>query len=157
MEHSIIVGQGQQVTTGKAFFLSLVYVEAVALTYAVIGVVSAQVGAGVQAFFQNPLILVFFALVFVALALSMFGFYNLQLPASLQAKLSDTSNRMKGQLKKASDVIRIPAINNMALERTGYPTQKPLALLSMLVKACCPPGSRPERQLALAFMMTLPV
>jgi thiol:disulfide interchange protein DsbD len=93
---SIIVGQGQQVTTGKAFFLSLVYVEAVALTYAVIGVVSAQVGAGVQAFFQNPLILVFFALVFVALALSMFGFYNLQLPASLQAKLSDTSNRMKG-------------------------------------------------------------
>jgi DNA modification methylase len=51
-----------------------------------------------------------------------------------------TSNRMKGQLKKASDVIRIPAINNMALERTGYPTQKPLALLSLLVNACCPPG-----------------
>jgi DNA modification methylase len=50
-----------------------------------------------------------------------------------------TSNRMKGQLKKASDVIRIPAINNMALERTGYPTQKPLALLSLLVNACCPP------------------
>ncbi|MHC4103037.1 MAG: DNA-methyltransferase, partial [Planctomycetota bacterium] len=45
-----------------------------------------------------------------------------------------------GQLKKASDVIRIPAINNMALERTGYPTQKPLALLSLLVNACCPPG-----------------
>ncbi|MHC4219354.1 MAG: DNA-methyltransferase [Planctomycetota bacterium] len=51
-----------------------------------------------------------------------------------------TSNRMKGQLKKASDVIRVPAINNMALERTGYPTQKPLALLSLLVNACCPPG-----------------
>ena len=51
-----------------------------------------------------------------------------------------TSNRMRGQLKKASDVIRVPAINNMALERTGYPTQKPLALLSMLVNACCPPG-----------------
>jgi DNA modification methylase len=51
-----------------------------------------------------------------------------------------TSVRMKGKLKKASDVIRIPAINNMALERTGYPTQKPLALLSMLVNACCPPG-----------------
>jgi thiol:disulfide interchange protein DsbD len=93
---SIIVGQGKQVTTGRAFFLSLVYVEAVALTYAVIGVVSAQVGAGVQAFFQNPVILVFFALVFVALALSMFGFFNLQLPASLQAKLSETSHRMKG-------------------------------------------------------------
>jgi site-specific DNA-methyltransferase (adenine-specific) len=51
-----------------------------------------------------------------------------------------TSVRMKGKMKKASDVIRVPAINNMALERTGYPTQKPLALLSMLVKACCPPG-----------------
>jgi len=93
---SIIVGQGDKVTTGKAFFLSLVYVEAMALTYAVIGVVSAQVGAGVQAFFQNPWILSFFALVFVALALSMFGFFNLQLPASLQARLSETSNRMHG-------------------------------------------------------------
>jgi thiol:disulfide interchange protein DsbD len=93
---SIIVGQGQQVTTGKGFFLSLVYVEAIAVTYAVIGVVSAQVGAGVQAFFQNPWILSFFALVFVALALSMFGFYNLQLPAALQSKLSHTSNRMQG-------------------------------------------------------------
>jgi DNA modification methylase len=51
-----------------------------------------------------------------------------------------TSNRMKGQLKKASDVIGIPAINNMAMERTGYPTQKPLALLSLLVNACCPRG-----------------
>ena len=51
-----------------------------------------------------------------------------------------TSNRMKGQLKKASDVIDIPAINNMAHERVGYPTQKPLALLKLLVQACCPPG-----------------
>ena len=59
-------------------------------------VLTVLVGAGVQAFFQNPLILSFFALVFVALAMSMFGFFNLQLPASLQAKLSETSNRMKG-------------------------------------------------------------
>ncbi len=51
-----------------------------------------------------------------------------------------TSNRMKGQLKKATDVIDIPAINNMAAERVGYPTQKPLALLELLVEACCPPG-----------------
>ena len=51
-----------------------------------------------------------------------------------------TSNRMKGQLKKAADVIEIPAINNMAHERVGYPTQKPLALLKLLVDACCPPG-----------------
>jgi len=93
---SIIVGQGSTITTGKAFLLSLVYVEAMAITYAVIGVISAQLGAGVQAFFQNPWILSLFALVFVLLALSMFGFYNLQLPAALQSRLSETSNRMQG-------------------------------------------------------------
>ena len=93
---SIIVGQGESITAGKAFGLTLLYVEAVAVTYAVIGVISAQVGAGVQAFFQNPWILSFFALVFVALAMSMFGFFSMQLPASLQAKLSNTSNKMKG-------------------------------------------------------------
>ena len=50
-----------------------------------------------------------------------------------------TSQRMKGQQKKATDVLDIPSINNMATERTGYPTQKPLALLELLVRACCPP------------------
>ncbi len=52
-----------------------------------------------------------------------------------------TSNRMKGQLKKATDIIEIPALNNMAHERRGYPTQKPVALLELLIKACCPPNS----------------
>ena len=93
---SVIVGHGKSVTAGSAFILSLVYVEAVAVTYAVIGLVSAQLGAGVQAFFQNPWILGSFALIFVALAMSMFGFFHLQLPSSLQAKLSETSHRMKG-------------------------------------------------------------
>jgi len=51
-----------------------------------------------------------------------------------------TSQRMKGQLKKATDVLDIPSINNMAAERVGYPTQKPLALLEVMVGACCPPG-----------------
>ena len=49
-----------------------------------------------------------------------------------------TSNRMKGQLKKATDIIEIPALNNMAHERLGYPTQKPVALLELLIKACSP-------------------
>lgn len=49
-----------------------------------------------------------------------------------------TSNRMKGQLKKATDVLEIPSINNMANERSGYPTQKPIALLELLIGACCP-------------------
>ncbi|MCC6321036.1 MAG: site-specific DNA-methyltransferase [Phycisphaerales bacterium] len=51
-----------------------------------------------------------------------------------------TSNRMRGRQKKATDVLDIPSINNMAAERVGYPTQKPLALLDLLVRACCPPG-----------------
>ena len=51
-----------------------------------------------------------------------------------------TSNKMKGQLKKATDVLDVPTLNNMADERVGYPTQKPIALLSMLVGACCPEG-----------------
>lgn len=51
-----------------------------------------------------------------------------------------TSARMRGLMKKATDVLDIPSINNMAAERTGYPTQKPLALLELLVAACCPPG-----------------
>ena len=51
-----------------------------------------------------------------------------------------TSVRMQGRLKKCTDVIDIPAINNMAAERIGYPTQKPLALLNLLVRACSPPG-----------------
>ncbi len=50
-----------------------------------------------------------------------------------------TSQKLKGQTKKATDVLDIPSINNMAAERTGYPTQKPLALLELLVAACCPP------------------
>ncbi len=51
-----------------------------------------------------------------------------------------TSARMRGMTKKATDVLDIPSLNNMAAERTGYPTQKPLALLDLLVRACCPPG-----------------
>lgn len=51
-----------------------------------------------------------------------------------------TSQRMKGEMKKATDVLDIPSLNNMASERVGYPTQKPLALLELLIGACCPPG-----------------
>lgn len=51
-----------------------------------------------------------------------------------------TSMRMKGMMKKATDVLDVPSINNMAQERVGYPTQKPLALLELLVDACCPEG-----------------
>lgn len=51
-----------------------------------------------------------------------------------------TSRRLRGLLKKATDVLDIPSINNMSSERVGWPTQKPLALLELLVRSCCPPG-----------------
>ena len=92
----IIVGQGEGLTTRRAFVLSLVYVLAMALTYTVAGVVAGLFGANLQAAFQNPWVLGTFALVFILLALSMFGFYDLQLPASWQTKLSEAANKQKG-------------------------------------------------------------
>ena len=92
----IIAGQGPDITTRKAFTLSLVYVLAMALTYTVAGVLAGLFGANLQAAFQNPWILSAFALVFVLLALSMFGFYDLQLPSSLQSRLAQISNKQEG-------------------------------------------------------------
>ena len=92
----IIVGQGQRLTTGRAFALSLAYVLAMALTYTVAGVLAGLFGANLQAWFQNPWVLSVFAGIFVLLALSMFGFYELQMPSSIQSKLSETSAHQKG-------------------------------------------------------------
>ncbi len=92
----IIVGQGKDIGTGRAFVLSLVYVLAMAATYTVAGVVAALFGQNLQATLQNPWVLGAFALVFVLLALSMFGFYNLQLPSAFQSRLTEVSNRQRG-------------------------------------------------------------
>ncbi|GMQ88339.1 MAG: protein-disulfide reductase DsbD [Gammaproteobacteria bacterium] len=93
---SIIVGQGENITARKGFILSLVYVLAMALTYTLAGVFAGVFGENLQAAFQNPWILSAFAAVFVLLSLSMFGFYDLQMPAFIQGKLTITSNRQKG-------------------------------------------------------------
>ena len=93
---SIIVGQGEKITTRRAFTLSLVYVLAMALTYTLAGVAAGLFGENLQAMFQNPWVLGSFSLVFVALAMSMFGFYELQLPSALQSKLSAMSNSQQG-------------------------------------------------------------
>jgi thiol:disulfide interchange protein DsbD len=93
---SIIVGQGEGITTRKAFTLSVIYVLAMALTYTVAGVIAGLFGANIQAMFQNPWVLGSFAAVFVALSFSMFGFYELQLPSALQSKLTEVSNKQQG-------------------------------------------------------------
>ncbi len=92
----IIAGQGSNITARKAFVLSVVFVLAMAVTYTIAGVLAGLFGSNLQAAFQNPWILSAFAILFVALALSMFGFYELQLPASWQSKLSEISNRQQG-------------------------------------------------------------
>jgi thiol:disulfide interchange protein DsbD len=92
----IIAGQGRHITTRRAFVLSLVYVLAMALTYTVAGVLAGLFGQNLQAVFQNPWVIGVFAAVFVALAMSMFGFYDLQLPSSWQSRLADLSNRQEG-------------------------------------------------------------
>jgi len=89
---SIIVAQGEGMTARRGFILSLVYVLSMALTYTAAGVLAGLFGANIQAALQNPWVISLFALLFVALALSMFGFYELQLPASLQTKISRTSD-----------------------------------------------------------------
>jgi len=91
----LIVGQGPDVTTRRAFTLSAIFVLAMALTYTIAGVVVAMLGHNLQATFQHPAVLVGFSVVFVALALSMFGFYELQIPAGLQAKMTTLSNRQR--------------------------------------------------------------
>jgi thiol:disulfide interchange protein DsbD len=93
---SIIVGQGENMTARRGFVLSLVYVLAMALTYTVAGVFAGLFGDNLQATFQNPWILSTFAAVFVLLALSMFGFYDLQMPGFIQGRLSEISNRQQG-------------------------------------------------------------
>lgn len=92
----IIAGQGHQVSTLRAFMLSLVYVLAMALTYTLAGVLAGLFGANLQASLQNPWIIGSFSAVFVLLALSMFGFYELQLPSALQSRVSTVSHRQKG-------------------------------------------------------------
>lgn len=92
----IIVGQGENITTRKAFYLSLVYVLAMAMTYTVVGILVGLSGENIQAWFQNPWIIGSFAAIFVALSFSMFGFYDLQMPASVQSKLASISNSQQG-------------------------------------------------------------
>ncbi len=92
----MIVGRGQPVTRMHGFVLSAAYVLGMAITYAVAGVAAGLSGAMLSAALQNPWVLGSFALVFVILAMSMFGVYELQLPTQLQMRLTQTSNRLPG-------------------------------------------------------------
>lgn len=92
----IIVGQGEKITPMKGFTLSLAYVGAMALTYAVAGIIAASLHFNLQAASQNVWVISIFSLIFILLALSMFGFYEIQLPSSWQTRLSSISDSQQG-------------------------------------------------------------
>jgi thiol:disulfide interchange protein DsbD len=92
----LIVGQGHSIRTARAFSLSLTYVLGMSLTYTITGVAFAAAGKQVQAVFQQPWIIVLFAALFVAMALSMFGLFTLQMPSFIQTRIAAMSNRQRG-------------------------------------------------------------
>jgi thiol:disulfide interchange protein DsbD len=92
----LIIGQGDRATPRRSFMLSLVYVMAMALTYTVAGVIVALLGHNLQAAFQHPAVIITFSAVFVALALAMFGAWDFQMPAAIQTRLTEISNRQSG-------------------------------------------------------------
>ena len=95
---SIIVGHGEKITHQKAFAISMAYVQSMAVTFGILGAAVALFAGGVnlQAYFQSPWILIPFSILFVGLAFSMFGFYAIQMPASVQSWLSNFSNKQEG-------------------------------------------------------------
>ncbi|MYN40568.1 protein-disulfide reductase DsbD [Duganella sp. FT109W] len=90
---SIIVGEGENTTRSRALALSVTYALGMALVYTALGVAAGLAGEGLASTLQNPWVLGAFALLMALLSLSMFGFYELQVPAALQSKLSTVSNR----------------------------------------------------------------
>lgn len=96
---SIIVGasQKEEMSAGKGFFLSLVYVLAMSLAYTIAGIIAGIFGANLQVALQNPYVLTVFALVFVALAFSMFGYFEIRLPQSIQNRVNKTTDGKEKQ------------------------------------------------------------
>ena len=92
----IILGGERRLSMGRLLALSMVYVQGMALTYTLLGVVVAAAGLRFQAALQHPYVLIALSALFVLLALSMFGLFSLQLPASLQTRLTLWSNRQQG-------------------------------------------------------------
>lgn len=92
---SIVLGRGQ-LSQQRALILSFIYVQGMALTYTVLGLVVASAGLQFQAAMQHPYVLIGLSTLFVLLALSMFGVYTLQLPSKVQTWLSSLSNKQQG-------------------------------------------------------------
>ena len=92
---AIVIGQNQRPNMWRAFALSFVYVQGMALTYTLLGLIVAAIGLPFQVALQHPYVMIALSIIFVLLALSMFGVFTLQLPSSLQTKLSLLSQQQK--------------------------------------------------------------
>jgi thiol:disulfide interchange protein DsbD len=92
----IIAGAGDNISTKRALLLSFIYILANAVIFTIAGVIAGLAGKNLQAAFQTPWVLWSFAAMFVLMALSMFGFYELQLPSSWQSKIANVSNKQSG-------------------------------------------------------------
>ena len=92
---AIVIGQGERPSNVRAFWLSVAYVQGMALTYTLLGLIVAAIGLPFQVALQSPYVLVGLSILFILLALSMFGLFSLQLPSSLQTKLTQYSQNQK--------------------------------------------------------------
>lgn len=135
----IIVGHGKDINTRKAFLLSLSYVLSMSATYALIGAVVALMGNNLQIIMQSSWAIGFFSLIFVLLALSMFGFYELQLPHTIQSRLSSyTRTRIGGHYLSAaimgclSTLILSPCVTAPLIGALGYIAQTGNILLGTI-------------------------
>ncbi len=140
----IIAGQGADVSTRRAFLLSLTYVLGMALTYTAAGATAALFGQQFQAIFQQPWIIIGFAALFVVLALSMFGLFELQMPAALQSRFATASNRQQAGTYVGTAIMGIlsalivtacvapPLVAALAvIGQAGEPVRGALALFAM--------------------------
>ena len=125
---SIIAGQGQQVTTFKAFKLSATYILAMATTYALFGIAVAQAGGALSGYLQAPAVLFLVALLFIILSLSMFGVYELQLPQALRDRLQTLNAKQNG-----GEYISVVIMGVLATLVVSPCTSAPLAAALLLI------------------------
>lgn len=93
---AVVIGQNQRPNMARAVLLSVIYIQGMALAYTALGLLVATIGLPLQIALQSPIVLIVLSIIFVLLALAMFGLYDLQLPANLQNRLNQVSQSQKG-------------------------------------------------------------
>lgn len=93
---AIVIGSKQRPNSLRAFLLSLSYVQGMAVTYTLLGLLVAAIGLPFQVALQSPPVLIGLSLLFILLAMSMFGLFTLQLPHRWQQKLNQLSQQQQG-------------------------------------------------------------